>query len=67
MSISSLAVELWQFCFIRDWPEIWKSKIQPSGSGDWGKLEINLAQMALMKCYWMLQNAAVKTFTVSEF
>ena len=29
-------------------------------SGDWGELEIqNLAQMPLMKCYWMLQNSRV--------
>ena len=27
MSISTLALELWQFSFIRDWPEIWKSEI----------------------------------------
>ena len=27
MSISSLVLELWQFSFIRDWPEIRKSKI----------------------------------------
>ena len=27
MSISSLVLELWQFLFIRDWPEIWKSEI----------------------------------------
>ena len=71
MSISSLVLELWQFSFIRDWPEIWKSEIPPSEfcpiSGDWGKLEIpNLARMFLMKCYWMLKNARVTAFTVSE-
>ena len=33
----------------------------------WGKLEIpNLAWTSLIKCYWMLQNARVATFTVSE-
>ena len=55
---------LWQFPFIRDWPEIWKSEIPPSEfcptSGDWGELGIpNLAQTSQTKCYWMLQNARV--------
>ena len=71
MSISSLVLELWQFSFIRDWPEIRKSEIPPSEfcpiSGDWGELGIpNLARMSLIKCYWMLQNARVTAFTVSE-
>ena len=39
MSISSLILELWEFTFIRDWREIWKSEIPPSEfcsiSGDW--------------------------------
>ena len=36
-------------------------------SGDWGKLEIpNLAQTSLIKCYWMLRNARVTAFTISE-
>ena len=26
MSISLLVLELWQFYFVRDWPEIWKSE-----------------------------------------
>ena len=30
MSVSSLVLELWQFSFIRDWPEIRKSEISPS-------------------------------------
>ena len=30
MLISSLVVKLWQFLFIKDWPEIQKSKITPS-------------------------------------
>ena len=31
MSISLLVLELWQFLFIRNWPEIWKSeKIMPN-------------------------------------
>ena len=29
-SISSLVLKLWQFSFIKDWPEIWKSEISPS-------------------------------------
>ena len=34
---------------------------------DWGKLEIaDLAQMPLMNCYLMLQNARVTAFIVSE-
>ena len=71
MSISSLFLELWQFSFIRDWPEIRKSGITPSKfcpvSGDWGELGIpNLAQLSLMKCYWMLRNVRVPPFTVSE-
>ena len=71
MSISSLVLELWQFTFIRDWPEIWKSEIPPSElcpiSGDWGQLGIpNIAQISLMNCYWVLQNARVTAFTVSE-
>ena len=39
LSISSLVLELWQFSFIRDWPEIQKSEVHLSGfcpiSGDW--------------------------------
>ena len=71
MSISSLVLELWQFYFIRDWPEIWKSEIPPSEFwpifGDWGKLWIpNLARMSLIKSYQMLQDARVSAFTVSE-
>ena len=71
MSISSLVLELWQFSFIRDWPEIRKSEIPPSEfcpiSGDWGKLWIpNLARMSLIECYWMLQNSRVTAFTVLE-
>ena len=71
MSISSLVLELWQFSFIRDWPEIRKSKIPPSEfcpiSGDWGELWVpGLARMSLMECYWMLQNARVTSFTVLE-
>ena len=71
MSISSLVLELWQFPFIRDWPEIQKSEIPPSEffpiSRDWGKLGISyLARTSLIKCYWMLQNARVTPFIVSK-
>ena len=71
MSISLLVLELRQFFFIRDWPEIRKSQIPPSEFctmfRDWDKLKIpNLARMPLIKCYWMLQNARVTAFTVVE-
>ena len=71
MSISSLVLELWQFSFIRDWPEILKSDITPSEfcpiSGARGELGMpNLAQMSLMKYYRMLQNARVTAFIASE-
>ena len=70
MSISSLVLELWQFSFMRDWPEIRKSEIPPSEfcpiSGDWGELWIpNLARMSLTECYWMLQTSRVTAFSVS--
>ena len=71
MSISSLVLELWQSLFIMDWPEIRKSEIPPSEfcpiSGDWDKSGIpDLAQRSLIKCYWILQNARITAFTVSE-
>ena len=71
MSISSLVLELWQFSFIRDWPEIRKSEIPKSEfcaiSGDWDKLWItNMMLMSLIECYWMLQNSRVTAFTVFE-
>ena len=71
MSTSSLVLELWQFSFIRDWPEIRKSEIPPSEfcpiSGDWGELWIpNLARMFLIECYWILQNSRVTAFTIFE-
>ena len=64
MSISSLVLVLWQFSFIRDWPEIRKLEIPPSGfcpiSGDWDKLGTqNLARMFQIKCYRILQNTRV--------
>ena len=67
MSTSSLVLELWQFSFIWDWPKILKLEIPPSEfypiSADWIP---NLVQMSLIKCYWILQNARVTAFTVSE-
>ena len=53
MSISSLVLDLWQFPFIRDWPEIRKLEIPPSGfcpiSRNWGELGIpNLARTSLL-------------------
>ena len=69
--ISSLILQLWQFPFIRDWPEIRKSEIPVFEfcpiSTDWDDLGIpNLAKTSLVICYWMLQNARVTAFTVSE-
>ena len=71
MAISSLVLELWQFSFIMDWPEIRKLEIPLFEfcpiSGDWGKLGIpNLAWIFLIRFYWKLQNAQVTAFTVSE-
>ena len=66
MSISALVLELWQFSFIRDWPETWKSEIPSSEFfpifEDWGEVWIqNFARMSVIKCYWMLQ---IYRFTV---
>ena len=71
MSMSWLVLELWQFSFIRDWPDIRKLEIPPSElcpiSEEWGKLGIpNLAQMSLIKICWKLQNTRVTACTVSE-
>ena len=62
--ISSLALELWQYSYTRDWTEIRKLQITLSEfcpiSGDWGELGIqNLAQTSLIKSYYV-------TFTVLE-
>ena len=49
MSVSSLVLELWQFTFTVDRPEIWKLEIPPSG--DWVESGIsNLTHMYLMNC-----------------
>ena len=71
MSISSLLLELWQFSFIRGWPEIRILEVPPSEfcpiSGDWDELWItNLTKMSLIECYWILQNSRVTTFTGFE-
>ena len=59
MSVLLPVLELRQFSFIRDWPEIRKSEIAQFEfcpiSGDWGELVIpSLAQMSLMQCYQIL-------------
>ena len=69
MSMSSLVLELWKFPFIRDWPETQKSETPPPEffpiSRNWGKFGLrNLVRTSLIKCYWMLQNARVTTFSV---
>ena len=71
MSISSLVLEFWQFSFIRDWLEIWKSEIPSSEfcgiSGIWNKLGIpHLTRMFLINGYWMQQTTRVTAFTLSE-
>ena len=67
MSISSLVLELWQFSFIRDWPEIQKLEIPPSKFWPISELGMpNLTRLYLVKWYWMLQNIRVTAFTVSE-
>ena len=57
--------------FLRDWLEIRKLEIPPSKFypiyGDWSELGMpNLAQMPLIKSYWMQQNAKVSALIVSE-
>ena len=47
-------------------PEIPPSELYPI-SRDWGELWIpHLAQISLIKFYWMLQNAKLTAFTISE-
>ena len=57
--------------FYRDLPEVQKWEIPQVEfcpiSGDWGELwKPILAQMSLIKCYWMLRNARFTAFTVFE-
>ena len=70
-SISWLFPELWQFLFVKNWPEIQKSEISASEfypiSGDWSELGIpNLVQISVIKSYWLMQNARFIAFTISE-
>ena len=56
---------------IWNWPEIQKSEIPLSEfcsvSGHWSEQGLpNLARTSIIKCYWMLQNARVTAYTVSE-
>ena len=71
MSISSLVLKLWQFSFVKDWPEVRKLEIPPSEfcpiPEDWAKLWIpNFARMSLTEFHWMLQISRVTAFTVFE-
>ena len=71
ISISSPVLGLWQFSFTKEWPEIRKPEIFPSKfcpiSRDWQELgNPNLPRMFAITCYWMLQNARLTAFTVSE-
>ena len=71
ISISSLLLELWQFSFIKDWPEIQTLETPPSefllniwrlGRVRDTKFGTNVSN----KMLWMLQNAKVTAFIVSE-
>ena len=70
-SLSSMFLELWQFSFIRDWPEIRKLEIPPPEIcqifGNWDELGIPSSEgILLIKFYWMLQNVRLTAFTVSK-
>ena len=58
MSISSLVLELWEFSFLRNWPEIWKSEVFPN---IWRLGQVRDNEMLLNA-----QNAKVIAFTVSQ-
>ena len=71
ITISWLFLVLWQFFFYRGLtrkPGMGNTTVWVfSRSGDCDELGTpNLGPMSLIKCYWMLQNARVTTFTVSE-
>ena len=71
ISIPSPVLGLWQFSFTKEWPEIRKPEIFPPKfcpiSRDWEELgNPNLPRMFAITCYWMLQNARLTAFTVSE-
>ena len=72
MSISSLVLELWQFSFIRDWPEIRKPEIPLCEfcpiSGDWSELGIsNISnEMLLNAAEWKVINFTVSELSIRE-
>ena len=69
IEISWLVLKLWQFSFIRDWPEIWKPKLPSSEfcpiSEDWDKWGIqSVTRMFLIKCYWMMKHSKRIAFNI---
>ena len=64
MSISSLALELWQFSFIRDWPE--KRKYPRLSFTQYLETGSSYGYQICHECLWMLQNSRVTAFTVFE-
>ena len=65
MSISLLVLEIWQFSFIRDWPEIRKSEIPAwTFPSIWrlGWVMDTIFGMNVTEC---CKNARVKSFTIS--
>ena len=61
MSISSLVMELWQFTFIRDWPEIRKSEIPPfclNLPNIWRLEQVRNTKLGTKVCNKTLLNAA---------
>ena len=58
MSISLMVLELWQFSFIKDWPEIRKSKIPPSGLNIWRLGQVGNNKFDTNVSNKMLLNAA---------
>ena len=70
MSISSLVLELWQFSFLTDWPQIHRSEISPSLNcpipGDWvrdakygtnvsNKMLLNAAKVYSYVRFWVIK------------
>ena len=72
MSISSLVLELWQFSFKRDCPEIRKLGIPPSELPNIWRLgrvmntKFGMIEDRIIKCYWTLQNFKITVFTVFD-
>ena len=66
MSISLLVLELWQFSYKRDWPEIQKLEIPNIWRLGRVRDTKNSVWISPIKCYWMLQNARVTAFIVFE-